>query len=367
MPRRGSERSASVAERANRRKLHTYMAAARGVLGVMLRRLLLSLSVCAATAWACSVPVFRYALEHWEADAFEAVVTRGAELSEVEQSALKSLEESSANLRVRTVVSADAREPRVSVRFPREGAELWSGSLAEAKEVLHSPAREEIVKRLGEGESAVWVLLESGDRAKDAAAFETIEKRLEYLAGTLELPKLEAQDIANGLVSVAQEDLRLAFSTLRVRRDDAAERLFVRMLLATERDLAPVREPIVFPVFGRGRALYALVGDGIKRETIDRAATFLIGKCSCEVKEKNPGADLLLAADWDAAVKVKSAPPPDLPTLAEIAKAAPVAVTITGDVQPRASKPGGLTKTDYAAAAAGVLLIAAVWWARRRR
>ena len=65
------------------------------------------------------------------------------------------------------------------------------------------------------------------------------------------------------------------------------------------------------------------MGDGIKRETIDRAATFLIGKCSCEVKEKNPGADLLLAADWDAAVKVKSAPPPDLPASPVPAPAAP--------------------------------------------
>ncbi len=306
------------------------MAATHGVLGVMPRRLLLSLLACAVSAWACSVPVFRYALEHWEADPFEAVVTQPAKLSDAAQEQLNALEQSGANLKVRTIVSAEATEPRVSVRFPHEGPELWSGSLADAAHVLDSPARQEITKQLSEGESAVWVLLESGDPARDDATFETLEKRLAYLGGTLELPKLEAQDIANGLVSVAQEDLRLEFSILRVSRADAPERLFVQMLLATERDLASSKEPIVFPVFGRGRALYALVGDGIKRETIDRAATFLIGKCSCEVKEKNPGADLLLAADWDAAVKAKSTPPPDLPTLAEIAKTAPVAVKIEG-------------------------------------
>jgi hypothetical protein len=305
----------------------------------MLRRLLLSLLACAASVWACSVPVFRYALEHWEADPFEAIVTQGAKLSDTEQEQLKALEQSGANLKVRTIVSANTTAPRVSVRFPHEGAELWSGSLTDATHVLDSPVRKEIAKRLGEGESAVWVLLESGDTARDDAAFDTLEKRLAYLGGALELPKLEPQDIANGLVSVAQEDLRLEFSTLRVRRDEAAERLFVQMLLATERDLAQSKEPIVFPIFGRGRALYALVGEGIRRETIDRAATFLIGKCSCEVKEKNPGADLLLAADWDTAVKAKSAPPPDLPTLAEIAKTAPVAVTISGSAAP-ASSPG---------------------------
>ena len=58
----------------------------------------------------------------------------------------------------------------------------------------------------------------------------------------------------------------------------------------------------MIPVFGQGRALYALVGDGIKHETIDRAATFLIGKCSCEVREQNPGFDLLLASEIRFAV-----------------------------------------------------------------
>lgn len=335
----------------------------------MLRRLLLSFLACAVPAWACSVPVFRYALEHWPADPFEAVVTQPAKLSELQQAALKELEESGANLTVRTIVSAEAQEPRVSVRFPHEGAELWTGSLTEVKQVLDSPARAEITKRLGEGESAVWVLLESGDKARDDAAFDTLQKRLEYLGGTLELPKLEAQDIANGLVSVAQEDLRLAFSILRVRRDDAAERLFVQMLLATERDLATTTEPIVFPVFGRGRALYALVGEGIKRETIDRAATFLIGKCSCEVKEKNPGADLLLAANWDAAVKAKSAPLPDLPTLAEIKKTAPVAVTIAGQATPAPTGGGWMNPAPQNLLAAGMVFLAlsALSYLRRRR
>ncbi len=298
-------------------------------------RLLLSLLACAVPAWACSVPVFRYALEHWKPDAFEAVVTHRGTLT---AEALRSLEESGANLAVRTVVDATAQEPRVSIRFPRTKAELWSGALGEVAPVLDSPARSEIAKRIGEGQSAVWVVLESGDRARDDAAASAIDERLEYLAATLELPRLEAQDIANGLVSVAQEDLRLEFSTLRLSRGDVKEKIFVAMLLGAERGLADSREPMVFPVFGRGRALYALVGDGIRSETIDRAATFLIGKCSCQVKEENPGADLLIAADWEAAVKARSAPLPDLPTLAEIAKSAPVAVTISGDVATATSK-----------------------------
>jgi len=55
---------------------------------------------------------------------------------------------------------------------------------------------------------------------------------------------------------------------------------------------------MAFPVFGRGRALYALVGDGINKETIGEACVFLATACTCMVKEQNPGTDLILAADW---------------------------------------------------------------------
>jgi hypothetical protein len=105
------------------------------------------------------------------------------------------------------------------------------------------------------------------------------------------------------------------------------------MLLGAEADLADATGPVVFPIFGQGRALYALVGEGIKHETIDRAATFLIGKCSCEVKEQNPGFDLLLAADWKALLAAQNAGIPDLPTMAELTKSAPVTVTISGGSQ----------------------------------
>ena len=37
-------------------------------------RFLISLALLTATASACSVPVFRYALEHWPADPFQITV-----------------------------------------------------------------------------------------------------------------------------------------------------------------------------------------------------------------------------------------------------------------------------------------------------
>src|SRR5205807_1381286 len=57
---------------------------------------------------------------------------------------------------------------------------------------------------------------------------------------------------------------------------------------------------------GRGIALYALVGKGITAENIAKAAGFLVGECSCEVRRQNPGVDLLMAADWETGAELGS-------------------------------------------------------------
>lgn len=304
-------------------------------------------------AMACSVPVFRYALEHWTSDPYEAVVLHHGPLSDSSQELVRRLQGAAgadaarANLSVQVTDPATADpavldvwkkagspgSPLLVISPPRSqppAAPLFSAPLsAETVDaVLDSPARREIARRLGEGESAVWVLLESGDKLQDDAAMRLLEGRLAYLATVLELPKLDAQDIRNGLVSVPDEGLKLAFSTLRIRRGDPAERAFVPMLLATEADLAQEREPMVFPVFGQARVLYALVGAGIRSETIDRAASFLIGSCSCQVKEQNPGADLLVAVNWKKLLKEQSLGVPDLPKVGDIVGTMPEAVTI---------------------------------------
>lgn len=323
--------------------------------------------LAARPADACSVPVFRYALEHWPADPYEAVVFHRGPLPDAQRELARDFGPEGlagrlhANFTLR-LVDLDANPalelaelwrshgngalPWVLIRSPRRGREaapLWSGPLSQAaaQPWLESPARREIIGRLAHGQSAVWLLLESGDREQDAAATQLLESRLAYLATTLALPKLDALDIANGLVSIGQDDLRLEFSVLRLSRRDAAEQPFVRILIGTEPDLDQAGEPIVFPVFGRGRALYALVGAGIKRETIDQAASFLIGKCSCQVKEQNPGVDLLFAANWNQLIKAHTNGLPDLPSFAELAGSAPVTVTISGShgPEPTAGNP----------------------------
>lgn len=357
-----------------------------------------SAALSAVSLLACSVPVFRYALEKWPPDSYRAVVFHRGPLSPAQQALAGELGSEGlagrlhANVSLQTVDLAQSPAPELLelwrkvgtdtlpwlvVRYPqsvRLTGNVVSGPLTGAtlRPLLDSPARKEIIRRLGQGDSAVWVLLEIGEPKRDDEIMKLVEARLAYLATVLKLPALDPQDITSGLVSVPEGGLKLAFSALRVFRNDPAEAAFVKMLLGSEADLAALKEPILFPVFGRGRALYALAGKGIRHETIDEAATFLIGKCSCQVKELNPGVDLLLAADWDQLVKAQAGTDRDrgLPTLPPLTELAPETVTISGNAdKTSAGSEGARLKTGnlwlaWGMAAAGLVAVGLFWRGR---
>jgi hypothetical protein len=94
-----------------------------------------------------------------------------------------------------------------------------------------------------------------------------------------------------------------SFSIFRLSRGSADESLLENLLIHIEPDLVVYSTfPMAFPVFGRGRVLYALVGRGITGANISKSCFFMTEGCSCEVKELNPGVDLLLTADWERGI-----------------------------------------------------------------
>lgn len=168
--------------------------------------------------------------------------------------------------------------------------------------LLISKSRREIAQRLSAGHSAVWVVLKSGDAEKDAAAVKTIETQLKLDEKWLKLPTPEEMEIKADVLSKVKVKLKLDFSVMSLDRDDVDEKFLIDCLLNSETDLRDYSEPIAFPVFGRGLVLYALVGKGIHGDTVRAASTFICGPCSCQVKEQNPGFDLLLEHAWGEAV-----------------------------------------------------------------
>lgn len=306
-------------------------------------------------ALACNVPVFRYALERWHNDPYEIIVFHRGALDGEQAAVLERLKSPVttlhrfANATVMDVDldAADIPEsmkalynrleskalPVIAVRYPGDMATrlaVWTAPLTDAavNVILDSPARQKIAERILDGESAVWVMLESGDRKKDDAVAARLEREFKTLETTLDLPEAIDGNEAAAPVDLSHgPELKVAFSILRIPRTNPAEAFFIRALMRTEPDLFDyVNEPTVFPVYGRGRALYALVGAGITDDNIYTACRFLTGACSCEVKNLNPGVDMLMAVDWDGGLggNIISDRLPPLVGMAEIAKAAAI-------------------------------------------
>jgi len=156
--------------------------------------------------------------------------------------------------------------------------------------------RQKLAERLIDGQTAVWIFLESGNVDKDTAALKLLEQELETAAREL---KEEAESIPD---EFGVPEVTYAFSILSVSRSDPNESMLLTLLLNSEPDLDEYsNEPVVFPVFGRGRVLYALIGQGITTDNIRETIAFLVGPCGCEIKMMSPGVDILMAANWDAA------------------------------------------------------------------
>src|SRR5436189_5912356 len=230
----------------------------------MLRSILLILSA-SALAPTCNIPVFRYALERWQAAPYDVVVFHRGPLAEEGKAALNALRQAGANVDVDRVDLAEPvpakrkalleraklEAPCIAAVFPGTDIVAWSGPLTTeaARGLTDSPARREIAKRLLGGDSAVWLLLDSGDAAADDAAAKTLQTELPRLEQSLKLPPHAADDPP----LLSEAPVRVAFSVLRLSRSAPAEAALVRMLLNSETGL---EGPIVFPVFGRGRALW---------------------------------------------------------------------------------------------------------------
>ena len=307
---------------------------------------------CTMAAAACNVPVFRYALERWEADPYEIVVFHREPLSVEQEVILAGMEKAgrdgTANLTVNRVNLAgevppplrllwNAQEnptsPWMVARYPRQSRienPAWAGPLTAETvgALLDSPARRDLARKLLRGDAVVWLLLESGDRERDDEAGRLIEAESGKLQQTLKLPEPSPLDPPMN----ANVPLKIAISIVRVARSDPAERMLVNLLLNRNPKLATGKEAMLFPIFGRGRAIPPAIGPEIRAEALLEMAEFLTGPCSCQVKEMNPGYDLLLTANWSSLIgyqELQLPEPPPLVSMSQFAATAASNVTAT--------------------------------------
>lgn len=278
-------------------------------------------------AIACNVPVFRYALERWPADLYEIIVVHDGPLNSAQQSNFESLQNSdhlspvTANFRVRTVAADELNDPQLKqlwdqrsdtdhplmiTMYPRNAREvpdrIVSATALNAesiKTLVDSPVRRKIAEHLLDGDSAVWVFVPCGDPKQDEIAEKMLRLQVQRNAEELKLPPQDEIESDEFFQADNPIELRLSFSVVKLDRTDPKEQFLLQMLLGSEPDLEELDQPMAFPVIGRGRVLYALVGKGIFSDTISMASKFVVGPCSCQVKDQNPGFDLMMAIDWD--------------------------------------------------------------------
>jgi hypothetical protein len=304
------------------------------------------------STFACTVPVFRYALEQWPQDTYRMFlfVHKTADFSELmaaqsiaakamsvsgKLSYLKNYTQSTvkSNFDLNVMVVDDTLTlgakrllghhekgafPFVIMMLPEKTQSnqiVFKGPLKDVpSELFDSPARHTIQDRISGGESIVWVLVESGDKKKDETAALVLQKEIEKCKTKIRFSEQDSSELAK-LSAGSKLELKIDFSMFRISRSDPKEKLFISILEKTYPKPAHFAdEPVVYPVFARGRVLHALVGKGINEKNIFEAASFLTGPCACTVKDQNPGADLLMTFDWNSILKgnavVKESVPP---------------------------------------------------------
>ena len=298
----------------------------------MKRRQLLAVScwLVTATALACKVPVFRFALERWPVDNYRwVVILDGApdESLKPELARLESLQESSTNLDVEIVDLATLSEqefwqlegydgstdtPRLQVFYPeKDGKRIkcWDGPLRSGivTDWLDSPLRRQVGEDLISGQSGVFLLVDGLDSEQNQELEQRIKRALAAAAAEIKIPdgvikRSEANDYLQEHPDASMDDvlrsdipLQVAFQLRRLARDDPDEMALLAMIHSLVED---PDQPVLVPIFGRGRMLDALNASECSDEMIMNACRYLVGECSCTVKALNPGVDLLLTVNW---------------------------------------------------------------------
>jgi hypothetical protein len=377
------------------------------------------------SSMACAVPVFQNALDQWPSGSYRVTVFHKGPLSTEQQAVVDALRKTAdkavANLDVtnvdvsrRTCISSneptlaqppkqlpwmivETPDPRAVRRIIRPGRmgpgpgapmgfpaqpegkpeagqarrTVWSGSVTADNYVrlLDSPARRELTRRILAGDSVVWLLLESGDQGLDATVNSLLQTESPKVQATLasEAARPTGPPGSPGdLRDSARRSAKIALSILRVSRTDPAEELFIAQLLRAGEDFTQAKGPIVFPIFGRCRVLTGITGPDLNPQSIANVASFLCGDCSCVVKDRQPGTELLVAADWSSVTNGSGRMrggmnvPPELPVLAALLPP-PVPANSQSAVPSSLAdySPSGLMRSLVSAACVVLLIVVA--------
>lgn len=308
---------------------------------------------------ACDTPVYRYAMYRWEPTPYELYFFHREAPGEADKQVQELVdrlgrrdEKSRANLVYLPVnlaedeklvgVPADVKQGWLAKENPPVpsymlvtplGQQVYFGQFdaQEIEKLITSPVRDKFAAMLGDGNTGVLLFIEGKDEKANEAALEMLGAlqadvevgKIKLYAGAADMfppgvgpgpgrggaprvepPAEEKPGDAKPGDAAKKDEPKQSVGLIRIARDDPAEQWLLQQLQAAERDLDKyANEPMVFVVYGRGRALPPYIGAGITRENMLDCLYFISGACSCTVKEQNPGVDLLVRYNWEAAAQ----------------------------------------------------------------
>ena len=332
------------------------------------------LAIGGSLACACTIPVFRYALERWESDRFLVMVYHQGELTAEQNLVVAELTQRSSlkggplNIEViRHDLAAPSPLKLLDLQLPTADRPLpwmeirsrisetrtalrWQGPLTEAvgkPGLFDSPARNEIVRRLLDGDSCVWLLVAPEDQVQRLS--QQLQPLLDAAPKDLELPKgvgLPGSELYSPI------PLNIRFSVLPLSHADPEEQPFFKLLAASTPEWR-TDTAYVIPVFGRCRALEVFPFADANEALIQDVGSFLCAACSCRVKQANPGFDLLVSVDWNQRLFGDSLPQgippserPSGPIISAGLAESPVLVTIPAGAQSQKTTPQEAAPSD---------------------
>ncbi len=321
----------------------------------------------APPATACNTPVFRYAMYNWPTAPYYVFYFHHGQIADEDKAINKKIDAlQTADTPTNVVLEAvDLSKEDALERFPKVvqeahkrhakgqeplylvysswGVEQFAGRLDKKTlaAMIGSPMRKQICDAFSKKSAAVFLIVTGPDekankRAEKAVAevvalgaagkipvagTETFGYSEQYMPEKDETEDDKDQnkdDQKKPEPDKEEEDPnRLKLGVLKLDRSDPAERWLTGMLMSVESDLQEYvdkhpKEPLVFAVYGRGRAMPPYVGKGITAENLADCTAFLAGACSCMVKDQNPGKDLLIQCNWDKTAEIMAEDDPEI-------------------------------------------------------
>ncbi|MCK5852761.1 hypothetical protein KAH27_06995 [bacterium] len=259
--------------------------------------------------FACSVPVFRYALERWRPDPYVIQLNYNTSHTNKLSEILETLRTFDYDYSfIIEKIKNSEKSPQINLLYPKPSGlktNVWKGQMTvnNIKKISDSPARREIARRILGGDSAVFLLLEGENEKNNNKVAATLLKNITIIEEDIKLPH-EYTDIPEEDLQIYDTNIVFKLSLLRLSKTNSDDMILINMLTRILPDSIPNDSyPIVYPIFGRGRMLTAMFAKDVTARNLQGLCEYIAGECSCEIKGQNPGIDLLFSVDWDSLIE----------------------------------------------------------------